>query len=230
MPTSKAFLFARAGAEVPLADFVGWFADDYAQALRAADVPLQRYVLNICDVVPKFRIAPFIAQGGAARPAYDVCAELWFAGDPGPSWRTSCLAGLDRRSGQLHSYGVEEKVLYTPAPGTPSSIKFMALGRWQDNLTDDEGRRCWTAHARLVPRVHVGVNQYVQNWVVDAAPADAPPVTGIAELHFPSVQSLGDDFYSSLQGQEEIRQDVSRFTKSATTLCARELVIVDARP
>ena len=55
--------------------------------------------------------------------------------------------------------------------------------------------------------------------------ADAPQVTGIAELHFSSVQSLGDDFYNSAEGQAEIRADVSRFTEGATTLCVRERVV-----
>lgn len=236
-------MFARARADVPVAEFVAWFAGAYADALHAADVPVWRYVVNICDVVPKYRIAPFIAKRGEQRPAYDVGVELWFEeeGMQPPStrpstgsaadtarnaWRTTCLAGLEGRAEHLHAYMVEEKVLYTPPPGTPVDVKFMALGRWMDHLTDAEGRRHWTEHARLVPRVHIGVNRYVQNWVTGALPADAPPVTGIAELHFPSVQSLGDDFYSSAQGQEEIRQDVSRFTKSATTLCVREQVIV----
>jgi hypothetical protein len=243
LPTSKAFLFARAGADVSLSDFVAWFAGPYAVALQAAKLPLRRYVLNICDVVPKYRIAPFIAKSSAERPAYDVGVELWFdegaAQIPGTlkttsasdaareAWRTTCLAGLGDRAEHVHAYLVEEKVLYTPPPGTPVDIKFMALGRWMDHLTDEEGRCCWTEHARLVPRVHVGVNRYVQNWVTGVLPADTPPVTGIAELHFPSVQSLGDDFYSSPQGQEEIRQDVSRFTKSATTLCVREREIFE---
>ena len=236
-------MFARARADVPLGELVAWFSAPYAEALHAAQVPVQRYVLNICDVVPKYRIAPFIAKSGEERPAYDVGVELWFdesaaqipaahntasAPDAAPdAWRTTCLAGLDGWAEHVHAYLVEEKVLYAPAPGTPVDIKFMALGRWMDHLTDEEGRRHWTEHARLVPRVHVGVNRYVQNWVTGALPADAPPVTGIAELHFPSVQSLGDDFYCSAQAQEEIRQDVLRFTKGATTLCVREQVIFE---
>lgn len=227
MPISKFFLFARARAHAPVAAVVDWFASAYASELSAANAPLQRYVLNICDVMPTFRIAPFIAQGSITRPAYDLCAELWFEDDPGPGWHTKCLLGLDDRAERLHGYCVSEKVLYVPVPGTPTDIKFMALGRWQDHLTDEEGRHYWTEHARLVPRVHVGVNKYVQNWVTSASVKDCPPVTGIAELHFPSVQSLGDDFYVSAEGQEEIRQDVSRFTKSATTLCVREQVLID---
>ena len=226
MPTSKVFLFARARADDRLADFAQWFARDYPAALRAAKAPLQRFVLNICDVVPTFRIAPFIARGGAARPAYDVCAELWFAGDAGSDWHTTCLDGLGARAEHVHGDRVDEKGLSAPAAGTPVDIKFMALGRWQDHLTDAEGRRYWTEHARLVPRIHVGVNQYVQNWVTAGTTPDCPTVTGIAELHFPSVRSLGEDFYVSAEGQEEIRRDVSRFTKSATTLCVRDQVIV----
>jgi hypothetical protein len=244
LPTNKAFLFARARADVPLAEFVRWFAGPYAEALRAAHLPLRRCVLNICDVVPKYRIAPFISKSGVERPAYDVVVELWFKDENVPpqsetsladslsgglmdAWRTTCLAGLNGRAERLHTYFVHEKVLYEPPPGSPVDIKFMALGRWMDHLTDEEGRSRWTEHAKLVPRVHVGVNRYVQNWVTAVMPEDAPPVTGIAELHFPSVQSLGDDFYSSAQGQEEIRQDVSRFTKSAATLCVREQVIFE---
>jgi len=227
LPTSKVFLFARARADVPVAAFVDWFAGAYPAALRAAHALPLRYALNICDVVPTFRLAPFIARGGATRPAYDVCVALWFAGDPDPCWQTTCLQGLGDRAELLHGYCVDEKLLYQPAHGTPTDIKFMALGRWQDHLSDAEGRRHWTEHARLVTRVHVGVNKYVQNWVTSVVPQDAPPVTGIAELHFPSVQSLGDDFYVSAEGQEEIRQDVSRFTKSATTLCVREQLLLD---
>ncbi len=245
MPTSnKAILFARARANVPIADFVAWFAGAYADALTSAGVPVRRYVLNICDVVPIYRIAPFIGSSGTHRPAYDVGVELWFddegmhpivakpsvgsaASTLQQTWCTTCLAGIKGRAEHLHVYIVEEKVLYGPLAGTPVDIKFMALGRWMDHLTDEEGRHHWTEHAKLVPRVHVGVNRYVQNWVKGTLPADAPPVTGIAELHFPSVHALGNHFYSSAHGQAEIRQDVSRFTKSATTLCAREQVIFE---
>ena len=68
--------------------------------------------------------------------------------------------------------------------------------------------------------IHVGVDAYVQNWVEAAAGVGLPQVDGIAELHFPSVQVLERDFYNSAEGQEEIRQDVGRFTKGAITLCA----------
>jgi uncharacterized protein (TIGR02118 family) len=229
LPTSKVFVFARAREGVAAAELVDWFAGTYADALAAAAVRPTRYVLNICDVVPVYRIAPFIAASGAARPAYDVGVELWF--DEAVPDAGSGLPGVESELGRLadtvHTYRVEEKVLYTPPPGTPVDIKFMALGRWLPHLNDEEGRQHWTEHARLVPKVHVGVNRYVQNWVTGAIPADAPRVTGIAELHFPSVQSLGDEFYSSAEGQAEIRADVSRFTEGATTLCVRERVVFD---
>lgn len=223
MPTSKLFVFARAREGVAASALVDWFTD----ALDGTPVQPRRYVLNICDVVPVYRIAPFIAAGGPQRPAYDVGAELWFdapvtAADAAFPMRA---AELQRLADTVHAYQVEEKVLYTPAPGTPTDIKFMALGRWLPHLSDAEGRQHWTAHAKLVPKVHVGVNRYVQNWVTGASPADAPRVTGIAELHFPSVQSLGDEFYNSAEGQAEIRADVSRFTEGATTLNAHEVVL-----
>lgn len=228
----KAFLFARAaGSPDALAD---WFGTSYPALLRDRGLSPSRYVLHTCDVVPQFRLAPFIARDRAARPHYDVAAELWFEPPADGADLADMLAmhapELVRRCDRLHAWKVAEKPCFGPDDGAAGDIKFIALGCWQDHLSQDEGRRYWTEHARLVPRIHIGVNAYVQNWVESASGADLPQVDGIAELHFPSVETLERDFYNSAEGQEEIRQDVSRFTKGAITLCAHTRIIIgDAR-
>lgn len=218
----KAFILARA-VNSPQA-LATWFGNAYPPLLRQRGMSLARYVLNICDVSPRFRLAPFIAGERAARQDYDVAAELWFDQSLAGANLADALAmnapELAQRCERLHAWQVSEKSFFAPDAGAPGDIKFMALGCWQDHLSQDEGRRHWTEHARLVPRIHVGVNAYVQNWVEAVAGVALPQVDGIAELHFPSVKILERDFYNSAEGQEEIRQDVSRFTKSAITLCA----------
>lgn len=230
----KAFLLARA-VDSPEA-LAAWFGDAYLALLQERGMSPARYVLNICDVSPRFRLAPFIAGERSSRQDYDVAAELWFdqplarAGLDGvPSGAPADVLAdvlalnapeLAERCDRLHAWQVSEKPCFAPDAGAPGDIKFMALGCWQDHLSQDEGRRYWTEHARLVPRIHVGVDAYVQNWVEAAAGVGLPQVDGIAELHFPSVQVLERDFYNSAEGQEEIRQDVGRFTKGAITLCA----------
>ena len=218
----KAFLLARAvhNAEA----LAAWFGDAYLALLQERGMSPARYVLNICDVSPRFRLAPFIGGERPARQDYDVAAELWFDQPLAGADLASALAmnapELAERCELLHAWQVSEKPCFAPEAGAPGDIKFLALGCWQDHLSQDEGRRYWTEHARLVPRIHVGVNAYVQNWVEAAVGMARPQVDGIAELHFPSVQVLERDFYNSAEGQEEIRQDVGRFTKSAITLCA----------
>lgn len=223
----KVFLFARAAGSPD--ELAVWFAASYPALLRSSGLRPSRYVLNICDVAPQFRLAPFIARDRAVRQHYDVAAELWFdplAGVPGLADMLAMHApDLLQRCDRLHAWKVTERPCFAPDDGVAGDIKFIALGCWQDHLSQDEGRRYWTEHARLVPRVHVGVDAYVQNWVESASGADLPQVDGIAELHFPSVETLERDFYNSAEGQEEIRQDVSRFTKSAITLCAHTRII-----
>lgn len=219
----KAFLLARA-VDSPEA-LATWFGDAYPALLQARGMPPTRYVLNICDVTPRFRLAPFIAGAPALRQHYDVAAELWFdLALPGTGLADALALNapeLAQRCDRLHAWQVIEKPCFATEGEAAGAIKFMALGCWQDHLSQDEGRRCWTEHARLVPRIHVGVDTYVQNWVETAEGVGLPQVDGIAELHFPSVHILERDFYNSAEGQEEIRQDVGRFTKSAMTLCAR---------
>lgn len=223
----KAFLFARAAGNPE--GLAAWFEASYPSLLRANGLQPSRFVLNICDVAPQYRLAPFIARHQAVRQHYDVAAELWFE----PSAKLTDLAArlalqapeLAQRCDKLHAWEVTERACFAPAHGVAGDIKFIALGCWQDQLSQDEGRHYWTEHARLVPRIHVGVDAYVQNWVESGSGADRPQVDGIAELHFPSVAVLERDFYNSAEGQEEIRQDVSRFTKSALTLCARSRLL-----
>jgi hypothetical protein len=223
----KAFLFARAaGSPEELAD---WFGASYPALLRANGLQPSRYVLNICDVAPQFRLAPFIARDRAVRQHYDLAAELWFEPQAGGAGLADVLAlhapELAQRCDRLHAWEVTERPCFAPEDGTAGDIKFIALGCWQNHLSQDEGRRYWTEHACLVPRIHIGVNAYVQNWVASSSGTNLPQVDGIAELHFPSVETLEQDFYNSAEGQEEIRQDVIRFTKSAITLCARTRLV-----
>ena len=225
----KAFLFARAAGSAE--DLDAWFGASYLALLRASGTLPARYVLNTCNVSPQFRLAPFIAGDRAVRQHYDVAAELWFDPPAGGGTLADVLAlrspELAERCDRLHAWEVSERPCFTKGNSTAGDIKFIALGCWQDHLTQDQGRQFWTEHARLVPRIHVGVDTYVQNWVESASGAELPTVDGIAELHFPSVEILERDFYNSAEGQEEIRQDVSRFTKSAITVCARSRLISD---
>lgn len=232
----KVFLFAKAAAAEPVAQLSAWFSTTYLDQLQHAGLPLQRYVLNICDIVPDFKISPFIATSPAHRPVYDLGIELWLNAEAAgqsadavnPELRAFFLTQAKRiqaRCARLDIFFTSENVRYAPPAEVATNIKFMALGCWVDHLSSDEGRQYWTEHAKLVPRIHVGVNKYVQNWVEDTLMPDAPTVTGIAELHFPSVEKMENEFYNSVEGQNEIRQDVARFTKSAITLFAHEKVV-----
>jgi|GEM_PF-6040170 len=235
----KVFLFLKAARAEQLTQLQGWLSTSYLEQLLEAGLPLSRYILNTCDIVPQFKISPFIASGPAHSPTYDFGAELWVESEKNgvanssadfsdPELQKFFLAQekiLQAYSSRVDVFFTSEIVHYTPSPAIPTDIKFMALGRWVDNLTSIEGRQYWSEHAKLVPRIHVGVNKYVQNWVENTPLSDSPIVSGIAELHFPSIEKMETEFYNSVEGQNEIRQDVARFTKSAITLFAHETLI-----
>ncbi len=66
-------------------------------------------------------------------------------------------------------------------------------------------------HAPLALRHHTGLCGYEQLVIEGALTANAPPVDGIALLHFPSHDAFAERFYDSDAGRDALLTDIRRF-------------------
>jgi uncharacterized protein (TIGR02118 family) len=107
------------------------------------------------------------------------------------------------------AYRVDERMQWDHGGATITRISFV---RRAPDLTHAEFAEHWTSvHAPLARQHHPGICRYVQNVVVEPLTRDVPPVDGIAELGFRSVEDLRDRMYDSPAGQAAIAADVRAF-------------------
>lgn len=109
--------------------------------------------------------------------------------------------------------------------GSPG-IKYIGLLEFHADLPDSAAKRSWEIHAALAVNVHVGMDKYVRNWVVETPTPGSKPARGIAELHFPSEQAITQRFFDSERGMREILHDTSHFVASGARSFASEHILL----
>lgn len=109
--------------------------------------------------------------------------------------------------------------------GVSPGIKYIGLLEFHADLPDSAARRSWGIHANLAVDVHVGMDKYVRNWVVEAPTPNCKPARGISELHFPSEEAITDRFFDSERGMREILHDTSHFVASGARSFVSEHVL-----
>lgn len=83
---------------------------------------------------------------------------------------------------------------------------------FHDDLPPSAIERMWGNHPETVERVHVGVSRYTQ-WWVQSKSENAPPIGGIAELHFATREDLTERLFDSERGKKEVMTDQKSFIK-----------------
>lgn len=207
---SKLHVFAKAGP----GENLDRQARDLGRLL-AARVDVVGAQAYVCDVRPNFGTVPMTA-GDA--PAFDLNFQVWTeaAFDAAADMVEDLLRGPCR---EVVIHGVAEKVIFDRSTVPPAEqYHFLSFGHWLDHLTPDQARARWDAHALLVPRVHGAVERYVQNHVLASR---GEGIQAVAELVYPSLGALEQNFYTSPEAREEVRADIAGFIKSARMVVGR---------
>lgn len=186
-----------------------------------------RLIVNLVEDTPDgvpFRPVNTGTEGTDA--VYDVIVELSPPADeaePMLATLASCIADV----ATTEIYAVEEIVQLdrqAVIPGERSpGIKYIGRLRFHPDLPASAARRSWDIHVPLALRVHVGMDKYIRNWIVDASRGQ--PAGGIAELNFPTLHDMLTGYFDSDRGQEEIMHDISHFIASGTRFFAGEFIL-----
>lgn len=223
---SKYFIYLAGGSRGGRTDFQA----EYLRAAReiASAAPRAgKLIVNLIEETPEgvpFR--PVNRDPQAADPSYDVIVELCPpAGEAEAALAAlvSCVDGVSTSE----IYQVEEIVQLdrqAVAPGGRSpGIKYIGRLSFHPDLPASAARRSWDIHVPLALRVHVGMDKYVRNWIVDAS--RGRPAGGIAELNFPTLDDMLKRYFDSDRGKEEIMHDISHFIANGTRFFTSEFVL-----
>ena len=167
---------------------------------------IRRYTAHLLDV-PAAMLAAGLRLGA---PAFDAADALWLEG-------AADLAALTAGEALQAAYRVVEHVQRdAPCTGADSErtpgIKLLYLIHRAEGLSRAQFAVHWLhRHGPLALEHHPGMCRYVQNPVLQALTPDAPPLDGIAELHFATEQDLQQRLYDSPEGRALIGADVARF-------------------
>lgn len=219
----KHFVFLSAGG----ADSRTVFQEKGLHALSewSQELPSSaRLIVNVVGERPaRLPYRPPVETG----PYFDLIIEgedrsgsgVWLAELP------DVVASAERRDVYLVEPAVELDRQPEKSIGVSPGIKYIGLLEFHADLPDSAAKRSWAIHANLAVEVHVGMDKYVRNWVVEAPTPGCKPARGIAELHFPSEQAITDRFFDSERGMREILHDTSHFVASGARSFASEHVL-----
>ncbi len=154
-----------------------------------------------------------IRASGGTPPPCDGLSFLWLED---PALAPHVVLEPTSAIGRCNRYRVDEVVhwdrLGARCDGAPTpGVKMVAFVRRRADLSPDEFRARYLAHAEVARKHHPGIGRYVQNFVRGLEPPGAPVVDAIAELHFPSEQDRRDRFYRDEASPAVVAADVARF-------------------
>ena len=233
MAKHRIFLAAPVTTPAGRAAFRTHILTEVAPALLDAVPAIGALSVNLVDATPA--APPWQRPGEPIAPAdpdFDAVIDLHGT----PAILDATLARLDdltrdvARASVRVLETVEKDMLPRLGIGPAPGVKFLALMSFHDDLSAQAARRLWAHHAPLALRVHAGMARYVRDWVETIGP-DALPVPrfhGIAELHFPSVETMMTRWFDSEAGRVAIVQDVGHFLARATRLYTTEHVLASA--
>ena len=228
MPKHRLFLAAPPGT--PRDAFRARIRGEVAPALLRAAPGLDALSVDLVDATPA--VPPWQRPGepvAPSEPPFDAVLDLW---GPEPALAAAlahaaaATPGAPRASARV-TERVEKNELPRPAGRAAPGVKFLSLMTFQEDLPPAVAQRLWAHHAKLALRVHIGMARYVRDWVegLGPDPLPVPRFHGIAELHFPSVQAMTEQWFDSEAGREAIVHDVGHFLSRATRLYTTEHVL-----
>lgn len=226
MTASKYFIYLAGRDRAQAAEFKA----DYLEGARraaASDPQGGQLIVNLIEDTPEgMPYRPASVQPAGVEADYDVIVALTPPAERVEAFLEQFSACVPR-IGLTHIYRVEELVqldrqnvvVGERSPG----IKYIGRLNFHPDLPASAGRRSWDIHAPLALKVHIGMDKYVRNWIVDSS--RGYPASGIAELNFPTLNDMLTRYFDSERGREEILQDTSHFIMSGTRFFTGEYVL-----
>jgi uncharacterized protein (TIGR02118 family) len=149
------------------------------------------------DLQRAITLLPTDGESGADGTVKAIC--MWWVDDA----RTLELGGVSA------AYLVDERAQWASTRGAVTRVSFLQAAA---GLTRAQFGDHWRdVHTPLARRHHPNIVRYTQNVVIDTLTAETPPVDGIAELTFLSVEDMRARLYDSDEGRRIIGEDVRRF-------------------
>jgi hypothetical protein len=186
------------------------------------DVDWPRFAAAFGDCVARvIAPPPNVAYRPPSDPQPERSADLYDAAlilaGHGP------LPPIPAKTAAIHAYAVESRTIFDRGSDHDPATAITLMGRlmFHADLPDSAARRCWSLHAPLAERVHIGADRYIQTWVVGTLTAESPAARGIPELRFPDAGALVERFFDSDRGRDEILQDTAHFVASGPRLYLR---------
>jgi hypothetical protein len=217
----KAFLCLNSGADVDPEEFGRWIVHDYAPGL-AENPKVGKLVANLVQAPPDFIAAPPSASY-PFRP-YDALLALWWQEGGLPS----AIGASTRFASRVDIFHVEEIREKNELPETGGAItpgiKNLPVLRFKPDISAEDAKRKWEAHALLGTRIHTGMRRYVRN-IVTSRSEGAPEVDGIAEVSFGTLDDLRYGLFPTAEDRAAFVADVTGFVQSNVTHYSREHVI-----
>lgn len=207
-------IFMRARAERDGRAFQDWYLKDHAPRQQERNRAITRHYVNLTtEGPPELRLAHDSAD---PRARYDVVAQIWCETVAEFRAATEDGAGAELSAwiDQRHAYRVSDTTILDKEPNRSDRSSGYTLLRellFHGDMSDAAARRCWTHHAKLALKVHVGMTRYIQHWIDERMTAETPPARGISELYFPSREELAQRYYESPRGRDEIVHDTGHF-------------------
>lgn len=192
----------------------------YADLVLRSHVPIalrhhptmRKYVVNVVEG----RRAGAEELDSIAELSFDSLADYRDRLYDDEAGRRIVQEDVARFMGGAYAYLTSEHVQKGPVTTAPlgersPGVKIVGLVRRPDGMSHDAFVDHWLQrHVPLALRHHPGLHKYVTN-VVETRLGNAPEWDGIAELHFPSIETMRTGFFDSPDGERVIREDMPRF-------------------
>lgn len=217
---------ARAGLTATLKS---WCLDILGPQILDRRRQIERLIVNVATEAPQDQ--PYGGGESQQGEQYDVVLQIWVSGNFD---LTEALHPWDTELARLvvrqDSYRLSETVVLERADllaGVPSpGLKLLRGLYFFDDMSDFTAKRCWSHHAHLATKVHVGMARYVRHWVEEILTPNSPHIRGLSELHFPSDEAMRERYFDSPRGREEILHDIGHFISGGThRIYAKEYIL-----
>jgi uncharacterized protein (TIGR02118 family) len=167
-------------------------------------------------------------------PRFAAVEERWFTS-------VAALRGHVRRRSAREGSSVwhyevtehmrkDERPNCDPGQCSPGVKQIFLLTRPTHRTHADFAAHWLETHHPLALRHHVGMWKYVQNLVVARFGSEGSDFDGIAELHYPSLESARNERYGSEEGKVVIAADRPQFVGASVPLFTREWTLAAGRP
>ncbi|MBI3785884.1 MAG: EthD family reductase [Deltaproteobacteria bacterium] len=193
----------------------------YAELLLGSHVPLalkhhptlRRYVVNIVEHSPPGE-TPLDSVGELTFDSLEDFRQRLY---DSPEGRRVIAHDVKQFMGGASAYVTSEHIQKggdRPEPvGTCSpGVKMVCPLRRRAGMSHAAFVDHWLGvHVPLALRHHPGMSKYVTNVVEARLDPNTDEIDGVAELHFPSRQTMTNGLFDSPAGEEVVRADIERF-------------------